>query len=102
MSGSLLALFSAFFFAASMICTRRGVLRIKDPALGGYISVFVAPPLFLLAATAVSDLHSITTFTLNGYVFLAVAWIIHFVFGRSSSYWSINILGPIWLLYSWR
>ena len=93
MSGSLLALLSAFCFAASMICTRRGVLRIKDPALGGYISVFVAPPMFLLAAMAVSDLPSITTFTWKGYGLLALAGIIHFVLGRSSNYWSLKYLG---------
>ncbi|MDO8636649.1 MAG: EamA family transporter, partial [Dehalococcoidia bacterium] len=86
-------LLSAFFFAASMICTRRGVLRIKDPALGGYISVFVGPPLFLLAALAMSDLHSITTFSWKGYVFLAVAGIMHFVLGRSYGYWSVKHLG---------
>jgi len=93
MSGSLLALFSAFCFAASMICTRRGVLRIKDPTLGGYISVFVAPPLFLLTAIAFSDLHSIATFTWQGYALLALAGIIHFVLGRSSNYWSLQYLG---------
>ena len=93
MNGSMIALVSALCFAASMICTRRGVIRIKDPALGGYISVFVAPPLFLLAALAASDLGSITAFTPKGYGFLALAGIIHFVFGRSSNYWSLKHLG---------
>ncbi len=93
MNGSLLALLSAFFFAASMICTRRGVVRITDPALGGYISVFIAPPLFLLAAAVASDLQSITTFTWKEYAYLVLAGIIHFVLGRSSSYWSMKYLG---------
>lgn len=76
-----------------MICTRRGVLRVKDAALGGYISVFVAPPLFLLTAIALSDLRSIATFTGRGYLWLALAGIIHFVLGRSSNYWSLKYLG---------
>ena len=93
MSGSLAALFSAFFYAVSMICSRRGVLRIKDAALGGYISVFIAPPLFLLAAAVTGDLHSITAFTWKGYVWLAIAGIVHFVLGRSSHYWTLRYLG---------
>ena len=93
MSGSLIALLSALCFAASNICTRRGVLRIRDAALGGYVSVFIAPPLFLLVALIIGDLHNIGQFTWKGYLWLAMAGIIHFVAGRSSSYWSLKYLG---------
>jgi drug/metabolite transporter (DMT)-like permease len=93
MNGSILALLSASSFAASMICTRRGVLRIADASLGGYISVFVAPPLFLLIALVLGDLQSIGSFTAKGYLWLAIAGIIHFVLGRPSHYWAMKYLG---------
>ncbi len=93
MSGSLLALLSSICFAACNICTRRGVMRIKDAALGGYISVFVAPPLFLLVAMALDDLRAIAAFSKEGYLWLGVAGIIHFVLGRSSNFWSFKYLG---------
>ncbi|MFZ3114711.1 MAG: EamA family transporter [Syntrophales bacterium] len=88
-----MALFSAFCFAASTTTTRRGVMRIKDVSLGGYVSVFVAPPLFLLVALILGDLPSIAAFTWKGYLWLGIAGIIHFVIGRSSNYWSVKYLG---------
>ncbi len=88
-----MALLSAFCFAASNITTRRGVMRVKDASLGGYISVFVAPPLFLLVALILGDLPSIAAFTWKGYLWLGIAGIIHFVLGRSSNYWSVKYLG---------
>ena len=93
MDGYIAGLMSAFFYAASMICGRRGVLRIEDAALGGYISIFVAPPLFLLAALMAGDLHSIAAFTGREYLWLAIAGIIHFVLGRTSHYWTLRYLG---------
>lgn len=87
------ALLSAFCFAANMACSRRGVLRIRDAGLGGYISVSVAPPLILTMALIGGELHSITTFTWKGYVYLATAGIVNFVFGRSSGYRAIKHLG---------
>lgn len=68
-------------------------MRIADPSLGGYISVFVGPPLFLLVAFGMGDLHSIASFTWKGYLWLSVAGIIHFVLGRSSNYLSVKYLG---------
>ena len=68
-------------------------MRIKDAALGGYISVFVAPPLYLLVALVSGDLHSIAAFTWKGYLWLGTAGIIHFILGRSSNYWSLKHLG---------
>ncbi len=93
MSGSLVALLSAVCFAATNICTRRGVLRVRNAPLGGYISVFVGPPLFLLVAVLLGDLHSIGAFAWKGYLWLAVAGIIHFVAGRSFNYLSVRYLG---------
>ena len=68
-------------------------MRIKDAALGGYISVFVAPPLYLLVALVSGDLHNIAAFTWKGYLWLGTAGIIHFILGRSSNYWSLKHLG---------
>lgn len=93
MSGSLIALLSAVCFAASNTCTRRGVLGVKDAHLGVYISVFIAPPLFLLIALAIGDIKNIATFTWLGYLWLALAGIIHFVAGRSFNYMAIRHLG---------
>ena len=93
MSGSLIALLSAACFAASNTCTRRGVLGVKDAHLGVYISVFMAPPLFLLIALAIGDIGSIATFSWLGYLWLALAGIIHFVAGRSFNYMAIRHLG---------
>lgn len=93
MSGSLIAIFSAVCFAASNTCTRRGVLGVKDAHLGVYISVFMAPPLFLLIALVIGDIRNIATFTWQGYLWLALAGIIHFVAGRSFNYMAIRHLG---------
>ncbi|MBI2831866.1 MAG: DMT family transporter [Chloroflexi bacterium] len=93
MSGSIMALLSAFSFALSNICTRRGVLKIPNAPAGGYITVFISLPLFLLVALASGDIHSIATFTWKGYLWLVIAGIIHFVAGRSFLFNSIKYLG---------
>ncbi|MBI4287815.1 MAG: DMT family transporter [Chloroflexi bacterium] len=93
MNGSVIALISAVCFAASNVCTRRGVLRVKDASLGVYVSVFIAPPLFLLLALLWGDVHSIASFTWLGYVWLALAGVVHFVGGRSFNYLAIRHLG---------
>lgn len=93
MSGSLIALLSAVCFAASNVCTRRGVLRVRDASLGVYISVFMAPPLFLLLALAWGDIHNIANFTWLGYLWLGLAGIVHFIGGRSFNYMAIKYLG---------
>ena len=93
MSGSLIAILSAVCFAASNTCTRRGVLGVKNAHLGVYISVFMAPPLFLLFALIIGDIKSIATFTWLGYTWLALAGIVHFVAGRSFNYMAIKYLG---------
>lgn len=95
MNGSVLALMSAFWFAVNSVCTRRGVVRVDNAALGGYITVFVTVPLFLVIGIVQGDIQSIGAFSWQGYLWLALAGIIHFVAGRTFLFMSVKHLGAI-------
>jgi len=89
----LLAVLGALSFAINGIFTRRGVLKVADPAVGALISVPLSVPFFLLILATMGELGSIASFSWQAYAWLIAAGITHFVIGRSFNYRLVRMVG---------
>ncbi len=92
MLGVILGFCCAIAFGTSAIVTRRGVLRASSNYIAT-ISIFTGPVFFLLIASMTGDLYRVVQFPWQAYVFLALSGIIHFAFGRTWAYRSIQLIG---------
>lgn len=92
MIGTLLGLGSAIFFAANMIITRRGVLRVSSNyiAIG---SIFTGTLFFLLLLALTGHLPGLMNIPWKALVFWTLSGIIHFALGRTWAYRSIQFIG---------
>ncbi|MDF1590126.1 MAG: EamA family transporter [Desulfobacterales bacterium] len=93
MLGSLFALLSAMSFALNAIFLRRAVIIVVDISVGILISVSMAVPLLFLVIAFTGQIHTLLNFTWQGYVWLSLAGIVHFVFGRTLNYKCIQLVG---------
>src|SRR5215468_5596635 len=90
--GGLLAICSAATFAFNNASVRRGVLT-GSVAQAMAITVPIGVPLFFLAALLTGRLGDVLTFSTQGYVALALAGILHFVWGRYCNYRATRAIG---------
>jgi len=90
--GGLLAICSAATFAFNNASVRRGVLT-GTVAQAMAITVPIGVPLFFLAALITGRLGDALTFSTQGYVALALAGILHFVWGRYCNYRATRAIG---------
>jgi drug/metabolite transporter (DMT)-like permease len=93
MIGSIFALLSAMSFALNSIFLRRAVIKVTDISVGILISVSMAVPLLFLIIAFSGQLQSIRNFTWQGYVWLSLAGVVHFVIGRTLNYKCIQLVG---------
>ena len=93
MIGSIFALLSATSFATNKIFIRRAVLRVSDASLGILISVPMAVPLFFLILVFSGKLHTIMGFSRQGYAWMILAGVVHFIVGRSLNYKCVQLVG---------
>lgn len=99
MLGGLLALCSAATFALNNTLARRGVLTgTVLQALS--ISVPIGVPIFLVAVLATGSLGHVAGFSWNSILWLSLAGLVHFVWGRYCNYRAVkaigsNLAGPI-------
>jgi uncharacterized membrane protein len=90
--GVLLALLSSATFAFNNACTRRGVLTGSvGQALA--ITVPIGVPMFLIAALGAGTLGALAGFSPQAVLWLSIAGVIHFVWGRYCNYRSTRALG---------
>jgi uncharacterized membrane protein len=90
--GVFLALCSAATFALNNTFARRGVLTgSATQALS--ISVPLGLPMFFVGALAMSSLYWLGEFSWRAYGFLALAGIVHFVWGRFFNYRAVKAIG---------
>lgn len=90
--GPLLGIGSAIFFAANMIVTRRGVLRVSSNyiAVG---SIFTGTVFFLLLLVLTGNLFSLSRIPWKALVYWCLSGVIHFALGRTWAYRSIQFIG---------
>ncbi|MEW6670674.1 MAG: EamA family transporter [Thermodesulfobacteriota bacterium] len=93
MIGSVFALLSAVSFALNAIFLRRAVIKVADVSVGILISVPMAVPLLLLIIASSGQIQSLLDFSWQGYVWLSLAGIVHFVIGRTLNYRCIQLVG---------
>jgi len=93
MVGPVLALLSAGFFGMNKIFLRRAVLKVSDASLGTLISVPMAVPLFFLVIVFSGKIQNLLNFSWQGYLWLSLAGILHFVIGRSLNYHCVQLVG---------
>jgi transporter family protein len=93
MTGPLLALVAAVFFALHAVFVRRAVLGVQDSSIGILISVPLSLPI-LIPVTAVSgQLPDVLRFPWQSYLWLSAAGIFFFVVGRTLIYRCTQLLG---------
>ena len=93
MSGEVFAIISALTFSFVCVITRRAVMRVVDATAGVLITVPIGVPFFLLVLIASGQIHSIVSFSWQGYVWLSAAGILHFIVGRSLNYSCTQLVG---------
>jgi uncharacterized membrane protein len=90
--GGFLALCSAATFAINNTFTRRGVIAgTVLQALS--ISVPIGVPIFLIAALATGSLALVAGFSLASLLWLSLAGVVHFVWGRYCNYRAVKAIG---------
>ena len=92
MLGILLALGFAAGFGANSIFSRRGVLRASASYVAN-VSIFSGPVFFLLVTILVGEIFRVGEFPWNSYAFFAMSGVVHFAFGRTFGYRSIELIG---------
>ena len=92
--GALLALVSAFSFSVNFILVRRGFADAgATAAQGAFITVLLGVPFGLAAVVITGQLFNFGDISLNGYLLLAAAGIVHFGIGRYCNYRGIAAIG---------
>ena len=92
MLGALYALLSAATFGFNTASARRGMVS-ATVFQGLAVTVPMGVPLFAAFALATGELVTVTEFSTLGYVYLACAGIVHFVWGRYCAYRSVKAMG---------
>ena len=92
MLGALLAVLSAATFALNNASVRRGVLT-GTVGQAMAITVPLGVPLFFLAALVTGHLGAVTEFSPKALIALALAGILHFVWGRYCNYRATRAIG---------
>lgn len=92
MLGGFLALLSAATFAFETATARRGVLT-GSVAQALSITVPLGVPIFFLAAAAFGALGTVLGFSAEAFVYLALAGVLHFVWGRYCNYRASKAMG---------
>ena len=92
--GALLALVSAFSFSVNFILVRRGFADAgATAAQGAFITVLLGVPFGLAAVLITGQLFNFDEISLNGYLLLAAAGVVHFGIGRYCNYRGIAAIG---------
>lgn len=92
MLGALFAFLSSASFALNGVAVRRGVLT-GTVAQAMAITVPMGVPIFFAVAVATGSLGALWGFTLKQYLWLALAGIFHFVWGRYCNYRATKAIG---------
>ena len=92
MLGGFLALLSAATFAFETATARRGVLT-GSVAQALSITVPLGVPIFFLVAAAFGSLGTVLGFSAEAIVYLALAGVLHFVWGRYCNYRASKAMG---------
>ena len=93
-AGALLALGSAFSFSVNSILVRRGFADAgATAAQGAFITVLLGVPFGLAAVLATGQILNFGLISLNGYLLLSGAGIVHFGIGRYCNYRGIAAIG---------
>jgi drug/metabolite transporter (DMT)-like permease len=92
--GGFLALLSAFTFAFNNASVRRGVLS-GSVFQAMAITVPIGVPIFLIAALMLGSLKGLPQFPTSSLAWLALAGVMHFVWGRYCNYRATQAMGAI-------
>ena len=93
MTGPLLALLAAFFFALHAVFVRRAVLEVEDSSIGILISVPLSLPILVPIVAFSDQLPDVIRFPWQSYLWLSAAGIFFFVVGRTLIYRCSQLLG---------
>ena len=92
MLGGLLALLASATFALSNVTARRGVLT-GSVLQALVVTIWLGVPVFLAAALVAGELGAVARIPLPSIAYLALAGMLHFVFGRYCNFRAISAIG---------
>lgn len=92
MLGALYALFSAATFGFNTASARRGMVS-ATVFQGLAVTVPIGVPLFAVFALATGEITAVTRFPAPAYLYLGLAGIVHFVWGRYCAYRAVKAMG---------
>ncbi|MFC2001851.1 DMT family transporter [Chloroflexota bacterium] len=92
-TGLVLAILSSMCFGGCQVLVRRGTHQIEESTTATTVAVLVGTALFGLVLPLSGDWSKLWSLSWQGFIFLSLAGIIHFVAGRYCLYSSIRILG---------
>jgi len=93
MDAVILAFGTGLSFALNAITARRAVIRVPDATSGAIISVVIGVPFFLIVIVILGQVESLLICSLQSWLWLSAAGILHFVAGRSLFYYSVKSVG---------
>jgi len=91
--GLVFALLSAVGFAVSTVFTRKGVARAGESFTAVAISVFIGVPFFAATASLSGEWSKLWSLSVQGFILLGLAGIIHFIAGRILAYNALRLIG---------
>jgi drug/metabolite transporter (DMT)-like permease len=92
MLGAVFALLSALSFSLQNIMARRGVAQ-ASPLAGAFITILLGVPIFAIGALITGQLLRMDILSLEDYMLLAAAGVVHFVVGRNFNYRAVAAIG---------
>jgi drug/metabolite transporter (DMT)-like permease len=90
--GVIVSLGSALAFSLSNVAVRRGVLK-APVSHGTFVTVLMGVPLFLLACIVSGQVLHVGRLGVEEYGLLALAGMVHYVFGRYFNYAGVEAIG---------
>jgi DME family drug/metabolite transporter len=93
MSGEVLAILAALFYAIHHVILRRVVMKLTNATLGIYISVPLSIPLYLLIMLTMGQVGTITSFGWQNYLWLSANGILSYIIGRGLFYFGVQRVG---------
>jgi drug/metabolite transporter (DMT)-like permease len=92
MLGIILGFGAAIAFACNLVIARRGVLRVSSNYVAN-ISILIGPVFSLVVVLVTGHLYEIGDIPWKACLFFSLSGIIHFAFGRTWAYKSIQLIG---------
>ncbi|MBI4257632.1 MAG: DMT family transporter [Thaumarchaeota archaeon] len=92
MIGEIYALVLAVLSGVTAVLIRKVTLK-SEPVIGVFITLLIAPPIYLIASLADGEIGLLSNVSITAIVYFAASGILHFLIGRTLSWHGIRLIG---------